>query len=113
MSFPVGFVATDFIIPSETLKKDYFITGRDCHYVSADNKTADWKLALSFWKEIINTPAPYVYKIFDDNNCWVSKFTSTSNKDFLDFKFAIYQPTKIYRDIVSQATTIINKNTST
>jgi len=113
MSFPEGFVATDFIIPSDELKKDYFITGRDCHYVSPDNKTADWKLELSFWKQIINTSAPLVYKIFDDNNCWVSDFTSTSNKDFLDFKFAIYQPTHIYLEILRQAKNIIDKNTST
>ena len=81
MSFPEEFEATDFIIPSETLKKDYFITGRDVCIEFAEEQFGRFTYSLEEWKEILKIGPPIVYKVFGDDNCWVKTWKTSTNKE--------------------------------
>ena len=103
MSFPKGFVATDFFYPTVKQKQNYYITGQDVEYIFSSSEYGEFCYIDAEWKEILETEPPEVYHVFENDNVWLTNWKTSTTDDFLDYRVAISKDSKIYDKLVDLA----------
>ena len=103
MTVPEGFIAKEFFTPTAEQKADYYITGQDVIYNFSEKEYGSFSFVDWYWKEILSTKPPTVYHVFNDDNCWVTNWTTTLGEDFLDYRVAIKKDSSIFTDLVNEA----------
>ena len=102
MEYPKDFEAIEFFIPSEELRKKYFVTGLEVEYWFEPKVYGTFDYDTEEWAEILTNKPPIVYYVFEDDKCWVSKWTTTE-QDFIEYKVAISRDTNIFTNLVNKA----------
>ena len=104
---PEGFIAKEFFTPTAEQKKNYFITGRDVCLELPDEQFGRFSYSLEEWKEILNISPPIIYKVFGDDNCWVTNWKTCSNKEYTNYKVAILMDSEVYKALSKKAWEIV------
>ena len=102
MEYPKDFEAVEFFIPSEELRKKYFVTGPEVEYWFEPKLYGTFDYNAKEWEEILTNKPPIVYYVFKDDKCRVSKWTTTE-QDFIEYKVAISRDTNIFTNLVKKA----------
>ena len=102
MEYPKDFEAVEFFKPTWDFREKYFVTGPEVVYWFEPGVYGTFDYNATEWAEILTNKPPIVYYVFEDENCWVSKWTTTEH-DFLDYNVAISRDTNIFTNLVKEA----------
>ena len=103
MTYPEGFVAEEFFTPTDEQKANYYITGQNVKYYFSETEYGAFTYVNSKWKEFLYAKPPIVYYLFGDDNCWVSRWKTTSDEEFLDYRVAVRKDSPLFTDLVNTA----------
>jgi len=102
MEYPKDFEAVEFFMPTKELRQKYFVTGPEVVYWFEPDVYGTLHYNDIEWAEILTNKPPIVYYVFEDDKCWVSKWTTTE-QDFIDYDVAISRDTDIFTNLVKEA----------